>query len=91
MRDNRGSLFAGLGIALFVATSAAAGDADLQNFTQIERGRYLAVLSDCVSCHTVPGSQPAVRRRARDRNPLRQYPGTEHHARSGDRNRKLER
>jgi mono/diheme cytochrome c family protein len=65
MRDNRRSFFAGLGIALCVATSAAAGDSDLQNFTQIERGRYLAVLSDCASCHTVPGSnQPFAGGRA---------------------------
>jgi mono/diheme cytochrome c family protein len=65
MRDNRRSFFAGLGIVLFVATSAAAGDSDLQNFTQIERGRYLAVLSDCASCHTVPGShQPFAGGRA---------------------------
>jgi mono/diheme cytochrome c family protein len=65
MRDNRRSFFAGLGIALFVATSAAAGDSDLQNFTQIERGRYLAILSDCASCHTVPGShQPFAGGRA---------------------------
>jgi mono/diheme cytochrome c family protein len=56
MHDNGRSLFAGLGIALFVATSATAGESDPQEFTQIERGRYLAVLSDCVSCHTVPGS-----------------------------------
>src|ERR1700721_3276568 len=56
MRDNGRSLFAGLGIALFVAPSATAGESDPQEFTQIERGRYLAVLSDCVSCHTVPGS-----------------------------------
>src|SRR3984885_13674958 len=56
MRDNGRSFFAGLGIALFVATSAGAGDSDPQEFSQIERGRYLAVLSDCASCHTVPGS-----------------------------------
>ena len=56
MHDNGRSLFAGLGIALFVATLATAGESDPQEFTQIERGRYLAVLSDCVSCHTVPGS-----------------------------------
>ena len=50
------TIFAGAGIALFLATSATAGESDPQEFTQIERGRYLAVLSDCVSCHTVPGS-----------------------------------
>jgi mono/diheme cytochrome c family protein len=65
MPDNSRSFFAGLGIALLVATSATAGDSDLQNFTQIERGRYLAVLSDCASCHTIPGSnQPFAGGRA---------------------------
>ncbi len=29
---------------------------DPQNFGQIERGRYLAIVGDCASCHTVPGS-----------------------------------
>jgi mono/diheme cytochrome c family protein len=33
-----------------------AGDTDPQAFTQLQRGRYLTVLSDCASCHTVPGS-----------------------------------
>ena len=37
-----------------IASSAKAGDP--QEFAQIDRGRYLAVLSDCASCHTVPGS-----------------------------------
>src|ERR1700755_227427 len=43
-------------IASLAVTSAIAGEGDPQEFTQIERGRYLAVASDCVSCHTVPGS-----------------------------------
>lgn len=65
MLSNSRSIFAGVGIALFVATSATAGDSDPQEFTQIERGRYLAVLSDCASCHTVPGSnQPLAGGRA---------------------------
>ena len=38
------------------ATSTArAGETDLQEFTQIARGRYLATASDCKSCHTIPG------------------------------------
>jgi mono/diheme cytochrome c family protein len=37
---------------------AHAGGSDPQEFTEIERGRYLAVTSDCVSCHTVPGGKP---------------------------------
>ena len=65
MRSNSRSNFAAAGIALFVAGSAAAGNSDPQEFTQIERGRYLAILSDCASCHTVPGSnQPFAGGRA---------------------------
>jgi mono/diheme cytochrome c family protein len=48
-------------VAAFVAAGAIcpanAGDSDPQSFTQIERGRYLAVASDCASCHTVPDSK----------------------------------
>jgi mono/diheme cytochrome c family protein len=43
---------------LFVISSAAAGESDPQDFTQIERGRYLAVAGDCASCHTIPGRRP---------------------------------
>jgi mono/diheme cytochrome c family protein len=59
----RGSLAAAL---LLVGTTASlAGDSDPQEFTQIERGRYLTVLSDCASCHTVLGSnQPFAGGRA---------------------------
>jgi mono/diheme cytochrome c family protein len=57
MPSNNRSAIAGASIVLFVATSATAGDSDPQAFAHIERGRYLAVLSDCVSCHTVPGSK----------------------------------
>src|SRR6516165_6964138 len=60
-----------LGSALAAATTLIAplplqgGLSDPQAFAQIERGRYLAVLSDCTSCHTVPGSsQPFARGRA---------------------------
>jgi len=31
---------------------------DNQAFEKIERGRYLAVLGDCVGCHTAPGGKP---------------------------------
>jgi mono/diheme cytochrome c family protein len=51
----RGSL-AGAALLLLAAAPCVAGDSDPQEFTQIERGRYLAILSDCGSCHTVPGS-----------------------------------
>lgn len=54
----RFTVWATLAAALTIAPVAAAraGDADQQDFTQIERGRYLSILSDCASCHTVPGS-----------------------------------
>jgi len=42
--------------ALFLVTISIAHCADPQEFTQVERGRYLTILSDCGSCHTVPGS-----------------------------------
>lgn len=43
--------------ALLLSTASSfASDSDPQEFTQIQRGRYLAILSDCSSCHTVPGS-----------------------------------
>ncbi len=46
-------------LTLAWATSSSAGASDPQDFTQIERGRYLSVISDCASCHTVPGrNQP---------------------------------
>jgi mono/diheme cytochrome c family protein len=34
----------------------AAGAIDKQDFEQIERGRYLAIVGDCAACHTLPGS-----------------------------------
>lgn len=36
------------------ASARAQGYADLQDFDLIERGRYLAVLSDCTACHAQP-------------------------------------
>jgi mono/diheme cytochrome c family protein len=39
------------------AIAAWAGE-DNQAFEKIERGRYLAVVGDCVSCHTAPGGAP---------------------------------
>jgi mono/diheme cytochrome c family protein len=41
-----------------------AGEPDPQEFTQIERGRYLATASDCISCHTNPGGKPFAGGRA---------------------------
>jgi mono/diheme cytochrome c family protein len=38
--------------------NSAWGAEDNQAFEKIERGRYLAVLGDCVGCHTAPGGTP---------------------------------
>jgi mono/diheme cytochrome c family protein len=62
-KRTRGITF--LAALLLSTASSFAGDSDPQEFTQIERGRYLAVLSDCASCHTVPGTgQPFAGGRA---------------------------
>jgi mono/diheme cytochrome c family protein len=43
--------------SLFVALHpVAAGQSDPQDFTQVEKGRYLTTAADCTGCHTVPGS-----------------------------------
>lgn len=48
----------GVAVAIVLAVSSAlAAESDPQDFTQIERGRYLAAASDCASCHTIPGSE----------------------------------
>jgi mono/diheme cytochrome c family protein len=44
--------------ALWLAAMPKAHASDPQEFTEIQRGRYLAITSDCVSCHTVPGGRP---------------------------------
>jgi mono/diheme cytochrome c family protein len=51
-------LFAGAAALLAAFTvgnrTTLAGEVDAQNFTTVDRGRYLSILSDCASCHTVP-------------------------------------
>jgi mono/diheme cytochrome c family protein len=53
------------GAAVLLAASivgncgASAGEVGAQDFTTVAKGRYLSILSDCASCHTVPQkSQP---------------------------------
>src|SRR6202789_931380 len=57
-RRNTLDLFAGAAALLAAFTvgnrMAAAGEVDAQDFTTVDRGRYLSILSDCASCHTVP-------------------------------------
>jgi len=61
MRERRGEtrrLPARLSVAAILAGAVVVhgGQVDPQDFAQVERGRYLAVVGDCASCHTVPGS-----------------------------------
>jgi mono/diheme cytochrome c family protein len=59
------ALLAGVALIFGSMNPSRAGDTDPQEFTKIERGRYLTILSDCASCHTVPGSgQPFAGGRA---------------------------
>lgn len=44
--------------ALSICFAGAATSEGTQNFDQIERGRYLAILGDCTGCHTAPGGEP---------------------------------
>jgi mono/diheme cytochrome c family protein len=39
-----------------MAGAALAQGIDLQDYKQVERGRYLAIAGDCAGCHTLPGS-----------------------------------
>jgi mono/diheme cytochrome c family protein len=47
-----------LGVILLAGTigPAAAASIDKQDFNQVERGHYLAIVGDCAACHTEPGS-----------------------------------
>jgi mono/diheme cytochrome c family protein len=47
-----------------LALPANAQHTDPQDFTTIERGKYLVTLGDCVACHTAPGGQPFAGGRA---------------------------
>jgi mono/diheme cytochrome c family protein len=47
--------FACAAALVFTPALAVAGQSDPQDFTQIKKGWYLAILADCGSCHTVPG------------------------------------
>ncbi|HKD52586.1 MAG TPA: c-type cytochrome [Steroidobacteraceae bacterium] len=62
MRDLRRQLAGALGAAWFATACAphlavADNQPSGQDFSLIERGRYLAVLADCTGCHTDPNSE----------------------------------
>lgn len=46
-------------LAVYPLERGEARNSDQQDFTQIEHGRYLATLADCIACHTRPdGGKP---------------------------------
>jgi mono/diheme cytochrome c family protein len=47
-----------LAIILGSALAGSAAAQSRQDFSLIERGRYLAQTGDCVACHTAPGGKP---------------------------------
>jgi mono/diheme cytochrome c family protein len=53
----RSSLVLAASVALAGATGVALAGSTGQDFSQIERGRYLAIVGDCAGCHTKPGGQ----------------------------------
>jgi mono/diheme cytochrome c family protein len=48
-------LLGGVALALAAGSAVRAG-IDVQDFQQVERGRYLTIVGDCAACHTLPGS-----------------------------------
>ena len=60
-------------------------------FRQIERGRYLATVGDCAACHTLPGSGRAFAGGRAIETPFGRPAGAQHHARPGNRDRRLDR
>ena len=45
-----------MALAALCASTSISGGAGLQDFSSVERGRYLAQAADCSSCHTLPGT-----------------------------------
>ncbi len=49
-------LLSGAVLSLCAGSAIGAAAIDVQDFQQIERGRYLTIVGDCAACHTLPGS-----------------------------------
>jgi len=61
MRERRHIGGTPLGVVVLCATLGLSGAAsatgmDKQSFGEVEHGRYLTIVADCGSCHTLPGS-----------------------------------
>jgi mono/diheme cytochrome c family protein len=55
LRKHSCALLLGAALSLLAGVAFAAG-IDSQDFSQVEKGHYLAIVGDCAACHTVPGS-----------------------------------
>ncbi len=55
MRSGFRLIVPGVVLCLLAGVSLADG-INPQSFSQVERGRYLAIVGDCAACHTLPGS-----------------------------------
>ena len=60
----RSLLAATLAATLLAPWPALTQQGDEQSFDVIDRGRYLAMVGDCVACHTIPGGTPYAGGRA---------------------------
>src|SRR5215469_8534712 len=54
--NTKWALAGAIALAVF-ASGLALAASNPQDFSQVERGRYLAVVGDCAGCHTKPGGQ----------------------------------
>src|SRR5262249_22820609 len=52
------TLMSAAAAACVIGAVTAQSAQDNQEFGKIERGRYLAVVGDCIGCHTAPGGKP---------------------------------
>jgi mono/diheme cytochrome c family protein len=59
------ALLAAATVMIALMRPSTAGDSG-QDFTQVERGRYLAIAGDCAGCHTAPGGAEFAGGRALD-------------------------
>ena len=76
-------------VSLTVIAPAVAGSSG-QDFSLIERGRYLTIAGDCAGCHTKPEG-PDFAEWTLGRNAVRQCRRSKYHARQRDRHWRMER
>ena len=58
MMRTRACTLLSVGLATSLFASGIARGGDLQSFSAVQHGRYLATAADCAACHTKPGGKP---------------------------------